>query len=475
MTRADILTLVTVGTPPQLQTVLLDTGSSDLYFDASTSQACETSGAHSCVGGEFTPGKSSTYKVLEPAPAFNNTYGDGSTANGPYSTDTVCISDECIDNVQFGLAQNVISTVGHALSLMGVGYSANEGAHREYPNIPEVLVDAGIINSRLYSLYLNDASATGSILFGGIDTSKYTGTLQTFNILPNLYDQTPSGEPLTAQFVTTITALSTNVNGRTRNIWSGGSASIGAYRNNDAAIPVLMDSGTSFFHIPSQYYEGIVRQFSYVDPRHGITSCANRDLGDSITLTIGGMQKITVDAREFILPYYDPVTKKPVPWPNSQEMTCVFAIISDVAQPPGFWIAGDAVMRSMYIVFDLDNGQMSIAQAKLNATGSGSIKTVAAGPNGVKNAAGGAYRPAGYAQNYSVPSAVPASASYAVSTAKTTIGAATGTGAVPNDAQPSGGSGGGSSGASRMGFEWSTVCTLGFVGLIGVLGAGLMV
>jgi len=147
---------VTVGTPPQDQVVILDTGSSDLYFDASTAQACEGSGPYSCRGGTFNPRNSNTYNVVDPAPAFNTSFGDGSTAVGPFAEDVVGIGEVLVDNVQFGVAEEVNSTTGYAIGLMGLGYSENEATEHQYPNMPEVLRDSGVINSRLYSIFLND-------------------------------------------------------------------------------------------------------------------------------------------------------------------------------------------------------------------------------------------------------------------------------------------------------------------------------
>jgi len=65
---------------------------------------------------------------------------------------------------------------------MGVGYDTNEatndGPNGVYPSIMDNLVADGVINRKAYSLYLNDLQANkGSIIFGGIDTTKYTGDL----------------------------------------------------------------------------------------------------------------------------------------------------------------------------------------------------------------------------------------------------------------------------------------------------------
>lgn len=147
---------MTVGTPPQDQVVILDTGSSDLYFDSSSAATCQGDGPNSCRGGTFDSSKSSSYKVVAQSPAFNTAFGDGSTASGPFAEDTVGIGDVSISGVEFGVADNVNSTTGYAVGLMGLGYSINEASKREYPNIPEVLAASGEIASRLYSVWLND-------------------------------------------------------------------------------------------------------------------------------------------------------------------------------------------------------------------------------------------------------------------------------------------------------------------------------
>lgn len=93
-----------------------------------------------------------------------------------------------ISPVQFGVATTVQSTTGYAIGLMGLGYSSNEAVTSRryfYQNMPEVLKDAGEINSRLYSLFLNDAGKSLS--------SPGSAVMQTLTIL-----QAPSPVPFSS-------------------------------------------------------------------------------------------------------------------------------------------------------------------------------------------------------------------------------------------------------------------------------------
>jgi len=474
---------ITVGTPPQPQVVILDTGSSDLYLDASSSATCQSSGAYGCRGGTFNPKDSSTYKIADPSPAFNTSFGDGSTAVGPYGEDVVAIGDVSVDNVQFGVADTVNSTTGYAIGLMGVGYSENEATQHVYPNIPEVLRDAGVINSRLYSVYLNDEATTGSILFGGIDKSRYTGELVTLDLLPDEI----TGE--VDQFITTVTALSATVGGTTSSLFSGGTNGVAAYGNNDIALPVLLDTGSSAWSVPTEYYNKLIAPaFTYVDS-NSLCPCSHADSSDSLTLTFGGEINITVPAREFIIPLYNSTTNDPIPYDSAGEMACAFMVVPAGATGEGFQTCGDAVLRSMYVVFDLDNGQVSLAQANLNASSSPNVVTVSSGPSGVANAVGTASFSPAPSETYSIaPEAMNATVSFSLSTMHTTLGGATGTAALPEDARPSGSgtssSSGGKSSSSKGGaapgvavvgpFEWSRVWVAGVVGVGAVVGAGLI-
>lgn len=86
---------ISVGTPSQLQTVVLDTGSSDLFVTSSTAAYCQN---HTCMGGTFDMSKSSTAQIVAPD-ALNNTFVDGSSDVGDLISDVVRIRDRVITNV----------------------------------------------------------------------------------------------------------------------------------------------------------------------------------------------------------------------------------------------------------------------------------------------------------------------------------------------------------------------------------------
>lgn len=118
-------------------------------------------------------------------------------------------------------------------------------------------------------------------------------------------------------------------------------------------------------------------------------------------------------------------------------------------QAQGFLTLGDAIMRSMYVVFDLDNGQVSIAQSAFGAStdvassASGdNIKVVQAGPNGVASALVPDMTVVTAAVNtFSVASELQATQTILASTLANAVGTATGTLAVPSGGSTIGPSG----------------------------------
>jgi len=125
------------------------------YFDAQDSSECQsyndisTFDDRQCVQTNF----SATYQV-EVADGFNFTTGSQIVATGDLATDIIQIGDIQIANARFGVARDNIFEAGS----IGLGYGLNDGiaAHSPYRSFLEELEAAGAINSKLYSLSLNN-------------------------------------------------------------------------------------------------------------------------------------------------------------------------------------------------------------------------------------------------------------------------------------------------------------------------------
>lgn len=118
------------------------------------------------------------------AGGFDISYVGGSGAQGEYIKDEFVLGQvgQAQMLIQIGLAEKTSTSTG----IMGIGYDLNEASSTEYPNFMDLMVTNGITNTKRYSIWLNDLdSSTGSILFGGIDTDKFYGTLYSMPIHPN--------------------------------------------------------------------------------------------------------------------------------------------------------------------------------------------------------------------------------------------------------------------------------------------------
>lgn len=291
--------------------------------------------------------------------------------------------------------------------------------------------------------------ASGTILFGGIDTSKYTGDLVTLNLLPVPVSTTQGTEYIVYEFVVAVTALSATSSGKTTHFFSGGEAD-----GSSGSLPVLLDTGSAAWTVPTSVYNEVARLLPNLD-QYGNLPCSAASDNISLTLTFGGAAQITVPVSELIVPVYDASTNEQNTT-SSGEPLCTFMLSPGQAttdQP--FLTLGDAILRSMYVVFDLDNGQVSIAQAKTNtstdptSSGSGSnIKVVQAGADGIASAVGSSSVSTAPTNSGTIAPAVSATARFSVVTTTPAVGTATGTDAIPDSGRVSQTAGSGSGSAS---------------------------
>ncbi|RYP08919.1 hypothetical protein DL765_008642 [Monosporascus sp. GIB2] len=348
---------LTLGTPPQQVRIHLDTGSSDLWVNAPSSTLCMHRDEPCAPAGTYDANSSSTYSYI--GSWFNISYVDGSGASGDYASDTISIGDTTLEDFQFGIGYSSTSDQG----ILGIGYPVNEvqvgrAQMEPYENLPAKMVSAGQIQSNAYSLWLNDLDAnSGNILFGGVDTERYVGPLYTLPV------QAKGG--VYCDFKITLTSLVL------------GDEVIA----DDAALAVLLDSGSSLTYLPETWVRKIYREVgAQYDSSNGAAyvPCALASSSDTLDFTFSE-PRISVAMDELVLNIYTAYGTRPT-FSNGVD-ACLFGIAPAGA---GTKVLGDTFLRSAYVVYDLDGNEISLAQTNFNATRS-SVREIT-GPGAVPGA-----------------------------------------------------------------------------------------
>lgn len=175
-------TSILIGTPPQPVTLLIDTGSTDIVVNVYTSEFCKTATCY--LNGLFDPTISTTRAQVNRK--FRIAYEDSSRARGDFITDVIRIGHQPVDNVQIGLALESDRVSG----VLGIGYALNEAnviqdgkqMQDTYPTLFERLFSSRLIKIMASSIWWDNPSS-GSLLFGGVDTAKFSGNLITVPIV----------------------------------------------------------------------------------------------------------------------------------------------------------------------------------------------------------------------------------------------------------------------------------------------------
>ncbi|KAK7216077.1 hypothetical protein V2G26_004080 [Clonostachys chloroleuca] len=172
---------LSIGTPPQKTLVQLDTGSSEMWLNANCSAA---------------PTLLSQKELCDNVPVYK--VNDSSTATGPlgsnqiqygvgeqltgvrfnYYKDTVNIGGIEIKEQIFGVAW---ASANVPIGILGLGPDLDRGftLNESHPLVLDAMAQSKSISSRVYSVGLGGADeAKGSLIFGGIDKGRYTGSLE---------------------------------------------------------------------------------------------------------------------------------------------------------------------------------------------------------------------------------------------------------------------------------------------------------
>lgn len=326
-------TTVGIGTPEQKVNLLLDTGSSDtwVYTPQSRFQGPNNQRPQST----FDPSKSSTWKSNNTQYTIRYGIGEGT---GQWGTDVFKIGSAQVKSLTIGAA----NTGSVSSGIIGIGRPEAETTAKQgqyYENLPMKLKSEGLTHTAAYSLYLNSInSKSGTILFGAVDHSKYSGRLYAL----------PISHP--KHLGVTLRSLRTDGVVRSEQL--------------DRPTTAILDSGTSLTYFPG-----------------GTVDSLHTALNANPSFTIGQRYYCDCNVTEHLLLNFGPVSIK-VPnyfflWPIETVVNRAVAAVAFPqnscyigieSQQPGmdYILLGDNFLRAFYTVYDITNEHIAIAQASFS-------------------------------------------------------------------------------------------------------------
>lgn len=372
--------------------------SADLWIPGSSCPTTE------CPNGLFSEASSSTYTSLNEL--FTLTYGIGSV-NGTYVTDTVSIAGASVQSQQFGLAsatqqiltnQNTISATRNvakynikqlaasstpvANGILGLGYpkltAASSKGQGVYNPFVFNLAQQNIIADPIFSIYTNSASKTGwvgEIIFGGVDTTKFTGNITYMPVVSLSSTQSKKKRALSAISGSNYYWM---VNGQGVSIQDTKNASATVDLKFSTPGAFILDTGTTLTYLPTSIAKQIlfaaIGTNGFEEDSGSGTYVVDCSSASTTTAVLVLDMSLTSDSNASPITLSIPMSQLFIPLDGTSASTstlCLFGIApsDSVGVGSNMYLIGDSVLRSAYMVFDMANNQIGIAAA-VGATGS---------------------------------------------------------------------------------------------------------
>ncbi|KAL7945577.1 acid protease [Trichoderma barbatum] len=383
-----------IGTPPQAVSVNFDTGSSELWVNPVCSKATDPDFCAS-----FGRYNQSTTFVDAKAPGGIK-YGTG-FVDFNYGYDYVQLGSLKINQQLFGVAtDSEFASVG----ILGAGPDLS-GWTSPYPFVIDNLATQGLIKSRAFSLDIRGLdSDRGSVIYGGIDTKKYSGAMAKKAIIPAA--ESPDG----------YTRYWVYMDGMSITKEDGSKFEIFDKPNGQA---VLLDSGYTVSTLPGPLFEKILMAFpsATLESSSGdyIVDCDIINTPGRVNFKFGNVV-VDVEYKDFI-------------WQQPDLGICKLG----VSQDDEFPVLGDTFLRAAYVVFDWDNKEIHIAANEDCGT---NLIPIGSGPDAVPASAIGQCSSSTNSTTSATASATKQASTSALSTSAVTTSAAATTSSLPLPSGP---------------------------------------
>ena len=308
---------ISIGTPAQVFQVIYDTGSSNLWVPSGTCAFC--------LKKKYYSAQSSTYTAN--GTAFEIQYGSGALS-GFLSNDDVSIGGITVNQQTFAEATSFPSIqmeLGAFDGICGMAYQSIsvDGVTPPFVNmVLDNLVDQPVFGVALS----DDPSKAGEMLLGGIDTSKFSGSLSYYPLISESYWEIA-------------------LNGITL-----GGTSVSQARKG------VVDTGTSIFAGPSADVAAIAAKVGAtpvpINPSEYTIDCSKVPSLPTLTFTLGDGSQYSFSGADYV----DEITQDGV-------SICLFGMTGiDIPAPRGpLWILGDLWIKRYYTVFDYGQNRVGFA------------------------------------------------------------------------------------------------------------------
>lgn len=296
-------------------------------------------------------------------------------------SDDLTIDGMTLPNLTMGLVNDTSSTTGeyNFMGVLAIGYNDSTSA-----NFPDLLVEQGLINTTAYSIWMDDEAATsGSLLFGAIDTTKFTGDLKRIRSSYSFVDMMVSvvGINATTQDSSpiTITGSDDDDDGSSLDDFDSTTLFTATYSPPDTLSILPSEIASQMWEIAGAYFDE--------DFYMALIGCsAASDTTFNFTIQLGGSGDdgpiITATMSDLVIPADEfNISSQASYYADVDGDVCVFGVqngsvlgySSDYYYSSQEYSLGSTLLRRTYSVFDLVNSQVAIAPVVFGASATSDI------------------------------------------------------------------------------------------------------
>jgi hypothetical protein len=272
---------------------------------------------------KYDSSKSSTYQPN--GTSFAIEYGSG-PVSGFLSIDTVGVADLSVTDQTFAEITDVTGlglafAIGHFDGILGMAWQSI--AIDNITTVWQTMIQEGYIEDTVFAFYLSQSGLVpGELVFGGIDTSHFTGDLTWVPLISETYWEVALDD---------MTMQGKSVSNVKR---------------------AVIDSGTSTLAGPTDEVKAIAKMLGAtpINPEEYLIDCSKVPSLPTLSVVLGG-QMFNLTGKDYVI--------------QAGPGACLFGMLGiDIPAPYGpLWIMGDVFMRKFYSVFDWGHMRMGFAPA----------------------------------------------------------------------------------------------------------------